>query len=232
MKTHLVIGLGEVGTAIKTILEQTKDNVQAVGRGSNLAGLFDVVHICIPVTPRFKNIVRDYVKKYLVDKGLLIIHSSTPIGTCKSLGAVHHPIRGTHPNLIRGIIDSVNYFGGERANEAAILFQDLVQECRVILNSKDTEAAKLLDTTQYGLMIMIEKEIYKFCSKNHLNHYIVYEQFNETYNQMYAESKPRVVRPFLKHMNGPIGGHCVIGNAKLLKGFDLAKLLLNKNKTY
>jgi hypothetical protein len=33
-------------------------------------------------------------------------------------------------------------------------------------------------------------------------------------------------------MDGEIGGHCVIPNAKILKGFWLADLLLKRNEVY
>ena len=42
--------------------------------------------------------------------------------------------------------------------------------------------------------------------------------FNETYNSGYDQlGKKNVIRPVLFPPDGPIGGHCVIPNAKLLE---------------
>jgi hypothetical protein len=39
---------------------------------------------------------------------------------------------------------------------------------------------------------------------------------NNIYNEGYSILKPNVVRPTLSAPEGPIGGHCVVPNAKLL----------------
>lgn len=209
---HLTVGLGEVGSAIYKIVggqytTRTKSNWD--GR------LVDVVHICIPFLDErlFASTIRVY-KKY---GKLVIVHSSVPVGTCDELGVVHSPVRGVHPLLEKGIRTFVKYFGGKHAQKAAKIFQELGIKTKVYREAKTTEALKLWDTTQYGVLIMLEKRINKWCKENNINFDAVYTQANKDYNEGYmALNRPEVVRPYLKHIPGPIGGHCVMPNVKLL----------------
>lgn len=208
---HLTVGLGEVGKAINKIVGGSYVTTnKSTWDGSNV----DVVHICIPYSKDFWAIVEAYKEV----GGLVIVHSSVPIGTCDALGVVHSPIRGVHPHLEEGIRTFVKYFGGDRAHKAATIFRKLGIKTKVYDQARTTEAIKLWDTTQYGRLIMLEKEIHAFCKKHNLDFKAVYTQANKDYNKGYVElGRPEVVRPYLKHIEGPIGGHCVIPNAKLLK---------------
>jgi UDP-N-acetyl-D-mannosaminuronate dehydrogenase len=130
---------------------------------------------------------------------------------------VHSPIRGVHPHLAKGIKTFVKYFGGKKAKEAAKVFERLGVKTKVFKDARTTEAIKLWDTSQYGRLIMLEKEIHQWCKENKIDFDAVYTQANKDYNTGYvALGRPEVVRPYLKHMPGPIGGHCVTPNSKLL----------------
>lgn len=216
---HLVVGWGEVGKALGEILGicyryDRKSN--AMQKAELLAISMDTIHICIPYNKEFEKTVKYWMKEY--PKALIIVHSSVPVGTCDKLGVVHSPIRGVHPRLEEGIRTFVKYFGGMNAKKAAKIFSDLGIKTKVYKDAKTTEALKLWDTTQYGRLIMLEKEIYAWCKKNDIDFKAVYTHANETYNEGYMIlGRWDVVRPHLKHMEGPIGGHCVLPNAKLLK---------------
>lgn len=221
---NLVIGLGEVGYAVREILEcdghDPFKKVEAIGE-------YNTLHITIPYSNDFVKIVRQYEKKF--KSSLTIIHSSVPVGTCNKLKAVHSPIRGVHPHMVKGIKTFVKFFGGKRAKEASKIFKEkgIITYCTT--NSKNTEAGKLWDTTQYGVFILLNKEIYSYCKKNKLDPDIVYKMFNITYNAGYTELKRKeVVRPYLNNMEGKIGGHCVINNCNLLDS-PIAKEILEKN---
>lgn len=221
---QLVIGLGEVGKALFEVLEGAvcgidKDDVYQDVR-------FDVIHVCIPYSPKFHQTVKDYVHDYLAPDGLVIIHSTVPVGESRSHGAVHSPIRGVHPRLAQGIRTFVKFFGGSRAGEAAEIFQRLGIECRTTSKSETTEALKLWDTTYYGWCIVFEKAVKAYCEKHALDFDVVYRQANLTYNNGYAWlGRCDVWRPVLNHVDGPIGGHCVIPNARLLGG-SIANMVL------
>lgn len=210
--------MGEVGSALKRIFPDahTYDISSGYGRGMEfLENTYGVVHICFPYANNFEEMVEKYQRRF--KPSITIIHSSVPIGTSDKLDAVHSPIRGVHPHLEKGIRTFVKYFGGLKAHEAAQIFKDAGIKTRVVREAKTTEAAKLWDTTQYGVMILLEKEIHKFCRDNGLDFEIVYAEFNETYNLGYASlDMLHVVRPALMHKEGPIGGHCILQNAALL----------------
>ncbi len=226
-KTNLVIGLGQIGTAIKSILE-----CHGIDKETMIAGpKFDVIHICFPWSDEFIEQVKYYQNEY--KPTLTIIHSTVPIGISKQLDAIHSPCRGVHPLLEEGIRTFVKYFGGEKSEEAAEIFREKGIQVLAIENSDATEALKLLDTLQYGLNIMIEKEIYKFCEQKGVNPDIVYKMANRDYNEGYMKlGRPEVVRPYLNHVDGPIGGHCILPNAKIMEEFWLANLLLMQNEDY
>lgn len=209
---HLVIGYGEVGKAVGKVLGKHFyiDRDKSTWDGT----FIDVVHICIPFSKDFKK----EVLKYKRDYNLVIVHSTTPVGVCDALGVVHSPIIGKHPRLEKGIRTFTKYFGGKDAKKAAKIFSDLGIKTKVVKYASDTEAAKLWDTTAYGRMIMLEKEIHTWCKKNKRDFNLIYTEWTKMYNEGYTKlGMSNVVRPVLKHVEGPIGGHCVGNNSKLLK---------------
>jgi hypothetical protein len=209
---HLIVGYGEVGKALHKVLGKALW-VDRNG-GTWKKQKVDVIHICIPWSKSFVNDVYFY-KLYAP---FIIVHSTVPVGVCDMLEVTHSPIRGIHPNLEKGIRTFVKYFGGKNAQWGAEIFKKLGIKTKVFREAKTTEALKLWDTTQYGRLIMLEKEIHTWCVKNKVDFDAVYTQANKDYNEGYIKlGRPEVVRPYLKHMEGPIGGHCVRPNAKLLK---------------
>lgn len=210
--SNLVIGMGEVGQAIAKILE-----CEGIEKGQQSKETqYNFLHICINYSDHFIDIVKAYQKQYVPK--YTIIHSTVPIGTSKKCDATHSPIRGVHPELEKGIRTFVKYFGGPDSGACAQIFQDKGIKVKITPNSNNTEAMKLWDTTQYGNLILLNREIYKFCQRNQLDFDIVYTDANITYNEGYMKlDRPEVVRPWLKHTNSKIGGHCVLPNAKLLK---------------
>lgn len=214
---HLVIGLGQVGRAVFEVLLESGKPVTGVDVAAlEMTDLFDVIHCCIPYNQSFEHVLNNYISKYLMPNGLVIIHSTVPVGTSENLSAVHSPIRGVHPHLAVGIKTFTKFFGGPRAAEASTYFHDICPtQCTPL--ARNTEALKLWDTTYYGWNILFEKFVHKYCAKHGLDFDIVYRAANETYNAGYFElDKTNVQRPVLTHVAGPIGGHCVLPNAWLL----------------
>lgn len=237
---HLVIGLGEVGSAVREILQCDGYDKN----GGALNGPYDFIHICMPWSDEFVAEVKRYTaggiakhkKLGAADDSIVIVHSTVPLGTCDEYGWVHSPIRGVHPNIVEGIKTFVKYFGGKRAIEASTPWAALGINVKTTQKAADTEALKLWDTTQYGIMIMLEKEIKSYCDRHELDFDVVYTDANYTYGIGYeALNRPEVVRPYLKHVDGPIGGHCVIPNAEIIGGQEdindipLVELLLMEN---
>lgn len=224
---QLVIGLGEVGSALQNILGCDGYDVSGPLPPSEQ---YDVLHISFPYSDGFVGFTKAYIETF--KPSLVVVHSSVPVGTCDKEGWVHSPIRGVHPNLEQGIRTFVKYFGCEDAklaDQAAEPFRQQGINCFYCPSAAESEALKLWDTTQYGIQIMLEKHIHAWCEKHGLDSSIIYTHANRTYNLGYTRlGMDHVVRPHLAHMDGPIGGHCVIPNAHLLDS-ELAKLLLEFN---
>jgi UDP-N-acetyl-D-mannosaminuronate dehydrogenase len=210
---HLIIGHGEVGSGLhKVIGKSLVWDLEGPATWDGESHV-DVIHICIPYSDKFDEIVEMY-KEYAE---LIIVHSSVPVGTCDRLKVVHSPIKGVHPHLAKGIKTFAKPFGGKNAQKAANIFKKLGVKTRAYKDARTTEALKLWETSQYGRLIMLEKEVYEWCKKNKVDFDAVYTQANKDYNEGYMKlGRPEVVRPYLKHVDGPIGGHCVLPNAKLL----------------
>lgn len=234
MQRHLVIGhLGQIGAAIHKYLGEHHDvcGFDTKNEQRPPQEIFDVLHVCIPYNEKFKSTVTALQQNSLIKNGITIIHSTVPVGTTDEFAnAVHSPMRGVHPNLYEGLTTFVKFFGGERAQEAAKYFPTIATQ--ITADAKTTEAAKLWDTTAYGLMIILEKEIHKYCADNNLDFNIVYTQFTNTYNSGYTTlNMPHVARPVLTHRAGPIGGHCVMPNLELLGG-HIAAFIKERNQSH
>lgn len=217
---NLVIGsAGQIGSAIRQILDCDGYDI---ADEKNPGNFYDVIHICIPYSEDFVEIVNEYVNRF--EPELIIIHSTVPVGTCEKMGlaedVVYSPVRGIHPDLERGIRTFLKIFAGEKAKEAALIFQQKGVPCSFATYDnavRSLEAAKLWDTTQYGWNIVLEKAIHQYCVANGLEFKLVYTLFNETYNKGYEDlGHPEFKKYILKHIPGKIGGHCVNANLDLL----------------
>lgn len=210
---QLVIGCGEVGSAVADLLGADRCDVNVSAPKS----VYGVLHICYPFSDSFVDSVGEYRSRFLAD--LVVIHSTVPIGTSRTCGAVHSPVRGKHPDLIGGLKAFVKYFGGSRAKEAAALFSD---KCPTycVPDQETTEALKIWDTTVYGVNIALEKEIHRWCEENGVDFGVVYEHANRTYNDGYRNlGYPDYSKYVLKHADGKIGGHCVVPNVRFIDGW-------------
>ncbi len=232
-----ILGYGEVGQAIAKFYKNPK--IKDLKRDDGLKGV-EVLHICVPWSRNFINIAKKEIKD--ASPKLVIIHSTVALGTTKQLISslpeklkmiVHSPIRGIHPYLHKGVKTFVKYIGAENRQAAELAkrhLEGLGIKTKIFLPSATTEALKLWDTTQYGWMIILNKEIKKWCDRRGLNFEAIYTEANDSYNEGYRKlGRPEVNRPYLKYMSGKIGGHCVISNCQLLDS-EIAKLISKKNK--
>lgn len=230
MSKHCVIGLGEIGKALQEILKCDGEDLKIQAPLKH----YDYLHIAFPYDDYFEKEVKKYQDKFTPK--FTIVHSTVPIGTCEKLNAHHSPVRGVHPNLVDGILTFKKFLGGPQAFDIANELKKYRINCMCVREARHIEALKLIDTTQYGMMICINKEIYKWCQKNGVDYNIVYTLGNETYNDGYVKLfRPEVVRPHLTYMEGQIGGHCVLPNAKILERYSpigIAKYILDSNKKF
>ena len=229
MKKHLVIGLGEVGSSLLWVLSKKLD-ATGIDNGNFIDETFDFIHICLPYSKKFHTVVSAYKKQYLKKGGMCVIHSTVPVGTSRALKALHSPIRGIHPHLGAGMLTFTKYIGGAYAEKISQEFKKVRIPCKTTLKSETTEALKLWDTTIYGWNIVLEKEIWDYCKKHKIDFDMVYTDANQSYNKGYEKlGKSQYKKYVLRHVTGPVGGHCVIPNCEILNS-QSAKYILRQNK--
>ena len=219
----LVVGNGEVGTSLGEVL-----GCEVLGETTEKREC-DVLHICFPYSYKFGKEVKRYQQLY--NPKYTIVHSTVPIGCCQGLGVYHSPIRGMHPNLAQSIKTFVTYLAPEN-RELKNYLESYGMKIELVKKPRNTEALKLFDTTYYLWNILFEKMLYAYCKEYNLDYQLIYKKANETYNEGYVRlGKPEVQRPVLKHIEGKVGGHCIIPNAEMLeKSSEIAKLCLNLNE--
>lgn len=225
--THCVVGLGQVGTGVQKVLECEAHDPFA---GVKAEGQFDVLHICFSFSEDFIKIVNNYKEKF--GAKYVVIHSTVPVGTSTLCNAVHSPIRGVHPYLEESIRTFVKYFGGSDAGVMSDEFKKRGVKVFCVEKPETTELGKLLDTTCYGLNILIEKEMYRLAEKYNIPHDISYTHMNTTYNEGYIDlGMPQFSKYNIRHMDGKIGGHCIMPNVELFDSW-IADIIKEKNELY
>lgn len=227
MKT-LIIGKGEVGTALYKTLKPHYETYIQDKEAKDYSGI-EVMHICFPFTSQFIESFRKYAKQY--QPKYSVIHSTVPIGTSRKCGAYHSPVRGRHPNLKKSMTVFVKYLAPNN-RKLRKYFEKAGIKIKTAKNQETTEALKLWDTTQFGSFIVLEKEIHKFCKEHKLDFDMVYTHANKTYNEGYTKMGMKyVIRPTLKHIKGPVGGHCVVQNCHLFNN-PISLFIKKLNKEY
>ncbi len=215
-----ILGFGEIGRAVAEFYKNPK--IKDLKRDDALEGV-EVLHVCIPYSDKFVGIVKKEIKN--IKPKLTIIHSTIAPGSIKKIGGavVHSPVRGTHPHLYNGIKTFVKYIGADdkkAGNAAKKHLESLGIKTKLFFPAKTTELGKLLDTTYYGVIIAWHKEMKKICDKSGVNFQESVTDFNKTYNEGYLKlGRKDVIRPVLYVDSKPIGGHCVLPNANILKKY-------------
>lgn len=217
----LIIGMGEVGTALAEVLMDKDMEVYDLNSGTepDLGSQFDILHICFPYSEKFIDYVQAYQEKY--GPKYTVIHSTVPVGTSRQCGAIHSPIRGLHPDLAPGIRTFIKFIGGAGASAVADYFRKAGLRVVLVDDQETTEAGKLFDTEYYRACIEFAHRVKNFCKENTLNFHEVYTLFNQTYNEGYSLlGHPEFIRPVLQPIMKPIGGHCVMQNKELIQKHD------------
>lgn len=210
---QVVIGLGEVGSALQTIFKC--DGFDSANMDACLPSGYDVLHIAFPYSEHFCAAVRAY--QSLNPTALTIVHSTVPVGTCLKIGSgtVHSPVLGQHPNMEADIRRSPKAVGGRRRDEAANLFVEAGLQTLRFETSTQTEMLKLLDLMKYGVSIAAQKLAITLGAAVGLDGNDMRE-WDTMYNRIVPD---HLRRPVIEGDASPIGGHCVVPGAKLLNDY-------------
>lgn len=216
----LVIGAGEIGTAIHGVLKSKKKpaDIRDVKEPKEQKS-YDILHIAIPYTDKFISSVQGYIEQY--NPKLAIVYSSTPIGTCEKISEVivHSPVEGRHPKLKESILVAPRWLGSsdeESLFMALEFWKDVGVVVRPALSSRFTEMLKMRSTAKYGVNLVwtdYEKQLADSVGAD----WNMVKLFDFDYNYLYEVTGwPQFSRYILDPPEGVIGGHCVVPNAELL----------------
>jgi len=231
----ILCGYGEIGKAVFKVFSkyhkiQIHDPYQSleVSKGTKA----DILLVAIPYSSAFVNIVSKYQKYFKIKT--TIVFSTTAIGTCRQLNAVHSPVEGKHPNLAKSIKIHKRWIGGTNIN-ALDFFSKAgfkSKNTEILRKSEWTEFLKLRSTSLYGVNIEFARYS-KEVADNLKMPFENIQQFDKDYNKLYQELKmPQYSRYILTPPKGKIGGHCVTSNSKILNKQYPNNLLkeINKNR--
>jgi hypothetical protein len=220
-----LIGHGQVGSSIarnykhKEVPLRINDTPQ--GLTDNLEGC-TLIHIAAPI-----EVIAEVMPSL---EPLYLVHSTVPIGFCRKLyqggyKVLHCPVEGRHPDISTALTYWQMPLGGPREYKE----RALLHLCTVDMmpdpewgDWEETELAKLFSTTWMGIEVAIMREAYRLAAKFGVSGDQIYKAYTAKYNELYQHggvgaSDFQPCRPMLKPMEGPIGGHCVGPNAKILQ---------------
>lgn len=233
MGEALVIGCGEVGTALIDVLSDAHqvasiDIDEPIGEWDQCALWSpDVMHICFPYSDLFVADVERYNQFYEPEH--LVIHSTVPVGTSLRCRASHSPVIGLHPNLEQSLRTFTKFIGGPDAGPAAEHLRRAGMRVYVFDKAETCELMKLMSTLYYATCIEFTKDVKRMCGDAGVP-FEAWTLWTDNYNAGYqALGRAEYTRPNLTHIPGTIGGHCLLPNADLLDG-DFAELVRRRNE--
>jgi len=202
--TDLIFGMGEIGSAIFELL--TNRGFDCIGWDLDKAKeerhnykKLDFIHVCIPYSENFEDIVRTLSNDYKVP---IIIHSTVKPGTSKALHCCYSPVRGVHKSMVKDLEYYEKYYA-VNTDFSHDAFTKRFEKTNLVADSTDLEYTKILvDTTYYGWIIAYRKHVDKI--------HPVYWEFAEEIHDKLGN------RPIMYNDNKPIGGHCVVPNLELI----------------
>ena len=231
----LIVGLGEVGSALYSIACENKncsvygydiDPLKTVNSLDEIPKTIDYLHIAIPYTSmeKFINATKSYIDKF--NPKTIFIHSTVAPGTTRKIyetlkiPIAYTPILGKHPNLKRHLLfwpKWITAIPKEKIEEAAKHLEELgfkVRKCNC--NPESLELAKIWETVYRAAMIASWQEIHRIARKVNADIKVIAEFIGMVHEVL--EDRP-IYYPNV------IGGHCLIPNTKILKTVYPSKLL-------
>jgi len=218
-KKAIVVGLGETGMPLWQVLDAAYPG-EILGYDPKKEGfdkrpteLADILHVCLPWGPNFKELVWEYQGGHL--PALTVIHSTVPVGTTKQFeNAVHSPILGRHGRMREDIQTYTKWIGGPLAEKAASFFEKAHLRCRTVETADETELLKLMCLAKYGVSIAFAFYQQKLCDEIGVPFEHVMD-WDANYNEgVYPSKKRPLIEP---DSSGKIGGHCVIPGTRILE---------------
>jgi UDP-glucose 6-dehydrogenase len=210
----LVVGLGEVGGAVATILDRTETVLRHDIERVEISAPIEVMHFCIPFQShiQFHNAALAYIRRFT--PALTIIHSTVLPGTTRSIadesGAAiaYSPVRGKHVRMVEDLLHYAKFVAAPRDTAAEHAEEHLKRagmKTRRIAQVETLELAKLAETSYFGVCIAFAQELNRYADRVGADYAEAIEFFDE------VKFLPRE-----RYYPGFIGAHCVMPNIQLL----------------
>lgn len=211
----LVVGLGEVGKPLFTILKRQEPGTIGIDiQPAQVDGPVGIMHICFPLidSAQFHKAAVGYVLKY--SPKVVVINSTVVPGTTRSVElatgvpCVYSPVRGKHTRMVDELQTYVKFVAGTDLQATAQVkdhFLAAGMKSETMGTPEALELAKLLETTYFGLLISWAQEMNRFA-----------ETVNADYLEVGKFFREIAYLPNVLFQPGYIGGHCVMPNIELL----------------
>jgi UDP-N-acetyl-D-mannosaminuronate dehydrogenase len=229
----LIIGLGEIGSALFEIVKGVHDVVgydikHIRDTPSMLPSMVDVLHVCFPYTDEFTDGVVDYVIR--TNPKLVLIESTVMTGTTDAIAhevttvhVVHSPVRARRADGIKwGLFNYTKFIGAcdeIGAKLAEDYYKSLGFKTHVCQGPLETEFAKLLHLAYFGIMLGWNQEMRRIARDHGIN----FADLEDFLDSNTSESSNQFPVPV--YDGEPIGGHCIIPGINLLKQCFPSKFL-------
>ncbi len=234
MARALIVGLGEVGSALYEIASRVRglelygydtDATKSKHRLDDIPKPIDYIHITIPYTSEFVDIVGEYISRF--SPRIVFVHSTVAPGTTRRIfekfgvATVYTPVRGKHPNLRKHMLFWTKWIAVLPYNEGVVEeakthLESMGMRVRVVDDVEGLELAKLWETAYRAILIAAWQEIHRIAKS--------FGARLRTIAEFVAEVH-RVLKDRPVYYPDVIGGHCLIPNINILRSVYESKLL-------
>ena len=219
----LVVGLGEVGSALSQVLRRTGRVLEHDIERREFDEPIGVMHLCVPFTRQddFEAVALSYIARFKPE--LTIINSTVVPGTSRAIAEralvpiAYSPVRGKHIQMAEDLLKYRKFVAGtdeNTATRAAEHFRAAGMTTQSISKLETLELAKLAETTYFGVLIAFAQELNRYSNRVGGDYADALDFFEEV-----------DCLPGTKYYPGFIGGHCVIPNIELLSEVASSPLL-------
>jgi hypothetical protein len=214
MKNY-ILGAGQIAKVLEKIL---CGEVKCFDKGQWENDYYDCdfLHIAIPYTKRFVNIIENAERVF--SPTTTVIHSTVAPGTTERLKAVYSPVLGRHDDDFENNVKMYRKFlaGPRNACESAKDQFKLTTEYWGD-NTNELEYAKIMSTTRMYWDLLFMKEMQKDCEKLGYDFIQAYNRWTDNYNAGIRNNHPKWERPIYTQMESNFpGGHCLRPNIHLV----------------
>lgn len=243
----LLIGAGEVGLGIYNVIKTRHevtviDAVARDGVETEAEGSYQMLHICFGYNAQnpsqFGESVVNYINRYR--PSYVVIHSTVPPGTTRRIQEffnnvliVHGPVEGRHQDFATSMhswnkpLGCVHrQLGTLRLTQVVSYFATVDMPTYLANSPEETELCKIWSTTRLGFDVAFTHYVTESLRAHGVD-YQAFATYLENYNELYgALGLQQFTRPVLQPPQGPIGGHCVMPNMRLLKDLSMQMIRL------